>query len=96
MNIYNAHERRDDAEVYDAISTSIEGDLLREVYLHAKRSLIMAEQDGASSHLKHLEVVDIKASGSGKATAYEVTWQLSAETEHWDTCICEPVSIAAS
>ncbi len=41
---YSAFEYRDDAEVYDALATSVEGALLKELYLQIKRSLIIAEQ----------------------------------------------------
>ena len=81
-NIYSAFEHRDDTDVYDTLATSVEGTLLKELYLHIKRSLIIAEQGGALSRATQLEVTDVKPVGAN-STTYEVTWKLSAETEHW-------------
>ena len=82
-NIYAAFEHRDDADVYDTLATSVEGTLLKELYLHIKRSLIIAEQGGALSRATRLEVTDVKPAGGTNSQAYEVTWKLAAETEHW-------------
>lgn len=82
-NIYAAFEHREDADVYDTLATSVEGTLLKELYLHIKRSLIIAEQGGALSRVTNLEVTDVKPMGTSASSAYEVTWKLSAETEHW-------------
>lgn len=79
-NIYSAFEHREDAQIYDALATSVDGALLKELYLYIKRSLILAEQGGAISHVKDVDVVDVKAVGTD---SYEITWKLSAETEHW-------------
>lgn len=85
-NIYSAFEYREDGAVYDALATSVEGELLKELYLHIKRSLIIAEQGGALSRVTHLEVLDIKPAPAVKGTTgstFEITWKLSADTEHW-------------
>lgn len=82
-NVYSAFEYRDDTEVYDALSSSAAGSLLRELYLHIKRSLIVAEQGGAQSRITRLEVLDVKPLADASKSAFEVTWKLSAETEHW-------------
>ena len=81
-NVYSAFEHRDDAETYDALAMSVEGALLKELYLHIKRSLISAEQGGSVSRVTQLEVIDIQPLKSAPST-YEVTWKLTAETEHW-------------
>lgn len=81
-NIYAAFEFREDEDVYDALATSVEGGLLKEMYLQIKRSLIIAEQGGAQSRITSLEVTDVKPVGASRSS-FEVTWKLSAETEHW-------------
>ncbi len=79
-NIYAAFEHRDDADVYDTLATSVEGSLLKELYLHIKRSLIIAEQGGALSRMTRLEVTDVKPLGAANNSTFEVTWKLAAET----------------
>ncbi len=82
-NVYAAFEHRDDRQVYDTLSRSVDGPLLKELYLHIKRSLIVAEQGGALSRATGLEVLDVQPVQGSAGTTYEVTWKLSAETEHW-------------
>ncbi|MBP87450.1 MAG: hypothetical protein CMJ64_12120 [Planctomycetaceae bacterium] len=81
-NVYRAFDFRDDGDVYDALATSVEGDLLRDLYLQTKRSLLMAEQGGALSHVTGVEVVKVLPSRKSAST-FDVTWRVAGTVEHW-------------
>jgi len=82
-NIYRAFDFREDSHVYDALATSVKGDLLRGLYLQVKRSLLVAEQGGALSHVTDLEILEVKSAVKSDSSSYEVTWQVTGTVEHW-------------
>jgi hypothetical protein len=82
-NIYGAFDFRDDSEVYDALATSVKGDLLRELYLQVKRSLVMAEQGGAISHVDNVEMLSVTPPRNAKPPTTEATWRVTGTVEHW-------------
>ncbi len=82
-NIYGAFDFRDDSEVYDALATSVKGELLRELYLQVKRSLVVAEQGGAISHVENVEILSATPPKSASTPTTEATWQVTGTVEHW-------------
>ena len=81
-NVYSAFEFGSDSEVYDALATSVQGELLREIYLQMKRSLVMAEQGGALSRVTDLEILDLLLVRNPDL-AFDVTWRVTGTVEHW-------------
>jgi hypothetical protein len=81
-NIYKAFSYREDEEVYDALATSLHGDLLRQVYLRIKRSLLMSEHGGELSQATNVEVKEVTPL-SGSSKRFVVKWQVSSLSEHW-------------
>ena len=82
-NIYRAFDYRSDDEVYDALASSVDGNLLREVYLRIKRTLLMAEQGGSVSHVTAVVVVSANPITKGTGATFETTWRVTGVTEHW-------------
>lgn len=82
-NIYGAFDFRDDSDVYDALATSVKGELLRELYLRVKRSLVMAEQGGALSHVDDVEILSVTPPSNATSPTTEVTWRVTGTVEHW-------------
>ena len=82
-NIYRAFDFRSDEEVYDALASSVDGNLLRELYLRIKRTLLMAEQGGAVSQVTAVEVVSATPITKGTGATFESTWRVTGVTEHW-------------
>ena len=82
-NVYSAFDFRDDSDVYDTLATSVQGDLLRDLYLKIKRSLLVAEQGGAQSHVTTVKILSVKPTRNFLASEYEVTWRTTGTVEHW-------------
>ena len=74
---------RDDGDVYDALATSVQGDLLRDLYLMVKRSLVMAEQGGSISHVERVELVSVSAPSGVNLPRMEAVWRVTGTIEHW-------------
>lgn len=83
FNIYHAFDFRDDEEVYDALASSVHGDLLREIYLRIKRTLLIAEQGGALSHVTSVSVDSATPFQTQLNTAFDTVWRVTGVTEHW-------------
>lgn len=85
-NIYRSFDFRAEADVYDKLATSVAGDLLAEVYLQSRRSLIIEQAGGAQARIKAVEVLDAKAQGplDGRL-AYDVLarWTAEGNVGHW-------------
>ncbi len=82
-NIYAAFDFQTDEAVYDALQTSVAGNLLREMYLKVKRSLILAEQGGTLSHVTKVEVVSAESMKDSGSNRWRVTWRVMGTSEHW-------------
>lgn len=81
-NIYRAFDFREDEDVYDSLASSVQGTLLRELYLRIKRSLVVAEQGGELSHMTALEVKECKPIAK-QPNSFETTWVVTGTSEHW-------------
>ena len=85
-NVYRAFDFRAESDVYDKLATSVAGDLLADVYLQSRRSLVIEQAGGAQARIKSVEVREAQARGplDGRL-AYEVQAQWTAEGSvgHW-------------
>jgi hypothetical protein len=83
-NVYRAFDFRAESDVYDVLKRSVEGELLREVYLEMRRGLVLASQGGASARVKDVELVELQAEpAEDQGIQALATWQLRAAVGHW-------------
>ena len=84
INIYRAFDFRDESDIYDVLARSVDGELLREVYLEMRRGLVLASQGGASARVKDLELTDLAVEPAGaQGIDAQATWQVRASVGHW-------------
>lgn len=89
-NMFRAFEYADESKIYDELAQSVDGKLLRELYLDLNESLKIKEQGGAVAVIESVDFV------SGKMTedksgfpienpgfTYRCQWDLSGTVEHW-------------
>ncbi|MCZ6573036.1 MAG: hypothetical protein O7C98_07695 [Planctomycetota bacterium] len=83
-NVYRAVDHRDDGIAYDRLELSIAGDLLRQVFLQARRSIELENQGGARVKVQAVALVEheLKA-GVPDGFAAECTWNVSGSVGHW-------------
>ncbi len=84
-NIYRAFDYREESDIYDVLDRSVTGDLLTDIFLDTKRSLVVANQGGARAKVKNiaLEYVTLKPSDDDDRFEAEASWVVSGSVGHW-------------
>ncbi|MCH5377987.1 MAG: hypothetical protein JJ992_28855, partial [Planctomycetes bacterium] len=90
-NAYRAFDYRDEGRVYDALAKSVDGPLLKELYLEVRRGLEMQEQGGAVSRIREVKILDgrklprdeLPDSADERGFAYRCRWTVAGTVEHW-------------
>jgi hypothetical protein len=97
-NLFDALAYRNESEVYDALAQTVDGDLLRRLYLDLNRSLRIEEQGGAIARVDEVTVFESeptqllsgpqsKGANDGKEPmiqfGWRSEWNLSGTVEHW-------------
>ena len=83
-NVYRAFDFRAESDVYDVLARSVDGELLRDVYLEMRRGLVLASQGGASARVKEVELVELDARpAEERGIRARATWQVRAAVGHW-------------
>ena len=85
-NVYRAFDFREEEDVYDKLALSVSGDLLTEVYLQSRKSMIIEQAGGAQAKVKQVEVLetDVKESSKQKgALDVETKWTAMGSVGHW-------------
>jgi hypothetical protein len=84
-NVYTSFDFRDENTIYDALDQSLVGDLLTDVYLETKKSLVLQSQGGAQVKVKavSLEQADFKPLGKDDGFSVRCTWNVMGSVGHW-------------
>ncbi len=84
-NLYRAFDQRGDRDIYDALAASVDGPLLRQLYLQFQRSLLMEEQGGAVSRVQSVRIQEgaARATRAGAGFEYPCRWRVTGTVEHW-------------
>lgn len=85
-NVYRSFDFRKESDVYDKLATSVVGDLLADVYLQSRRSLIIEQAGGAQARIKEVKVLEAKPGAPLEGRpAYDVRakWTASGSVGHW-------------
>ena len=83
-NVYRAFDYRDESAIYDCLSESASGDLLAELYLEVRRSLVVANQGGARVKVKHIEWEScVAAADNHDAFDASCQWTVTGAVGHW-------------
>ncbi len=88
---YRAFDYRAEEQVYDALAKSVDGPLLKDLYLEVRRGLQMQEQGGAVSKIREVKIVDggklprerLPESADERGFAYHCRWTVAGTVEHW-------------
>ena len=84
-NIYRAFDYQQDSDIYDVLALSVSGDLLTDIYLQTKNSLILANQGGARAKVNNVDLtsVVVKAKENDNSFVVEATWLVDGSVGHW-------------
>jgi hypothetical protein len=85
-NVYRAFDFRDEEDVYDKLSTCVSGDLLANLYLEQRKSLVVEQAGGAQAKVEQVAIEDVVVSESTKHTGaldLKVQWTALGQVGHW-------------
>jgi hypothetical protein len=84
-NIYRAFDYREESDIYDKLERSVSGELLTDIFLETKRSLVLADQGGAAAKVKDvaLDSVEVKPGDAPDSFTVEAGWTVHGSVGHW-------------
>ena len=85
-NVYRAFDFREEADVYDKLAICVSGDLLADLYLQQRRSLVVEQAGGAQAQVKEVAIEDVVVGKSTKhdgALDLQAQWTALGQVGHW-------------
>jgi len=85
-NVYRAFDFRNEEDVYDKLALSVSGDLLTDIYLQHRKSMVVQKAGGAQAKIKEVEVEQASAErvdGDGLTYALHGQWTALGTVGHW-------------
>ncbi|MBW1608545.1 MAG: hypothetical protein JRJ74_10675, partial [Deltaproteobacteria bacterium] len=85
-NIYRSFDFREEEDVYDRLATSVSGDLLSEIYLQNRKSLVVTQAGGARARVKEVEILDVDVNhldDRSLGLLFHTKWTAMGSVGHW-------------
>jgi hypothetical protein len=85
-NIYRSFDFREEEDVYDRLATSVHGNLLSEIYLQNRRSLVVTQAGGARARVKEVEILDVDVNhldDRSLGLLFRAEWTAIGSVGHW-------------
>jgi hypothetical protein len=85
-NIYRSFDFREEADVYDRLATSVNGDLLTDIYLQNRKSLVVTQAGGAQARIKQIDILDVTVEHIDNrplALMFHSKWTAMGTVGHW-------------
>jgi len=85
-NIYRSFDFREEEDVYDRLATSVSGDLLADIYLQNRKSLVVTQAGGAQARVKEVEIEDVTVKHLDDrplALLFRSKWTAMGTVGHW-------------
>ena len=85
-NIYRSFDFREEEDVYDRLATSVNGDLLTDIYLQNRKSLVVTQAGGARARVKEVNIQDVavqELEGRPLGLQFHAKWTALGTVGHW-------------
>jgi hypothetical protein len=85
-NVYRSFDFREEEDVYDKLAISVSGDLLTEIYLQNRKSMVVEQAGGAQAKVQEVDVQEVKVLDSKKqdgALDVRTKWSAVGTVGHW-------------
>jgi hypothetical protein len=85
-NIYRSFDFREEEDVYDRLATSVSGDLLSEIYLQNRKSMVVTQAGGARARVKKVEILDVDVGDLDDnpiGLLFRAKWTAMGSVGHW-------------
>jgi len=85
-NIYRSFDFREEEDVYDRLATSVNGDLLTEIYLQNRKSMVVTQAGGARARVQEIAIQDVSVTNLADrplALLFRSKWTAKGSVGHW-------------
>jgi hypothetical protein len=85
-NIYRSFDFREEEDVYDRLATSVQGNLLSEIYLQNRKSMVVTQAGGARARVKEVKILDVDVNNpdnNSLALLFRAKWTAMGTVGHW-------------
>jgi hypothetical protein len=84
-NVYRAFDRRTEEQIYDVLARSVDGELLRRLYLETLEALTLDGREGARVTISEfsLDVLSVRPVEIGTGFTAECQWTALGKVGHW-------------
>jgi len=86
QNVYRAFDFRDEEDVYDKLAICVSGDLLADLYLEQRKSLVVEQAGGAQAKVEQVVIEAVVVSDSEQhagALDLKAQWTALGQVGHW-------------
>jgi hypothetical protein len=84
-NIYRSFDFREE-DVYDRLATSVSGNLLTDIYLQNRKSLVVTQAGGAQARVKEVKILDVavnRLDDRPLGLVFRAKWTAMGTVGHW-------------
>jgi hypothetical protein len=85
-NIYRSFDFREEEDVYDRLATSVSGNLLSDIYLQNRKSLVVTQAGGARARVKVVEILEVdvnRLDDRPLGRLFHARWTATGTVGHW-------------
>ena len=83
-NTYSAFDSREESDIYDKLAISNDEELLTEIYIDIRKSMVLENQGGIQVKVKNVEVTNVEEVSSDKeGISYRCKWLVAGDVGHW-------------
>jgi hypothetical protein len=85
-NVYRSFDLRKEEDVYDRLATSVSGDLLADIYLQNRKSLVVTQAGGAQAKVRNIEILEVAVDHLDDrplALLFRSKWTAMGNVGHW-------------
>jgi hypothetical protein len=85
-NVYRAFDFREEEDVYDRLATSVHGDLLTNIYLQNRESMVVTQAGGAKGKVKDIDILNVSVKQLDDrplALVFHSKWTAMGSVDHW-------------
>jgi len=85
-NVYRSFDFREEEDVYDRLATSVSGNLLSEIYLQNRKSLVVTQAGGARARVKEVEILEVDVNQLDDhplGRLFHARWTATGTVGHW-------------
>jgi len=85
-NVYRSFDFRKEEDVYNRLATSVQGNLLTEIYLQNRRSMVVTQAGGARARVNQVDILDVEVrslADSPLGLLFHADWTATGSVGHW-------------